>query len=575
MSKLQLENASVEGKKMNNLVSELASAQIRTGDNLLKFNNPREGWVFFTERGSDRIAEVELTSVADKEIKSVKLDKGESMRRLNAGEYTVSFKANDVHGKFIIRSIPELMYHRYVPTVSTNHPYGAKYEPSQKKLHGRDGMYLYYWDYLSGSILRNFNVVVGITQDEASRKSWLDSGKKIVVQGGLPGMNNWHKYLQYPWDGIIIDEFIPPIKLSEEDKLQGGYSSGMGFKKEVFDHICKMMAPEANKSHGKFYAFLGIPSTIDSMENCRLLMDVLAETDSYCAWEAYIWPDKSCPERGINIDKYLIGRMSELRSAFPDFQQHCVVTLCPSEMWDNNSEVDMKVWMDMQMNAIANNQAFDGLYGVTFWTSTYTKPEMLEWFSSLLRHYCIEGNTSPLSEKYSYGLKPCHLDNYNFSEDLKGWQVTAAAEGSVKVKNVLQFPFKRCYYPQCENLLTMRKETGKTNRIAQEIKGLRAGEQYSLILRVGSPDFEDVKVNYNLHVDIEGVEIVQRETRFLMGDPSNKICWNAIDVVFTAKSDKASLSITDGIPVPDTPTVKEIFLDNLRVQPFYSLKNMR
>lgn len=558
----------------NNLVNELASADIKTGNNLIRFNNPRNGWVFFTEKeyGSS-VGEFELKNAAN-DVQRVKLDKYESMRRLNVGEYTVSFKASNNQGRFIIRSIPELQYSRFVPTTDAKSPDGTAYELSTQEKHGRDGMYLYYWDYLNANILRNFNVIIHKPEDYEV-KAWLASGKKILLEVCFLQRKTWHEGFQYPFSGICIDEFVPPVEqISNKDKLQGGYQSGLGFEKDIFTDICKLMAPEKNKNHGAVYAYLGIPSSIATLENCSPLMDVIDKTNSYWIWEAYIWPDSTQPEQPIN--KWLIGRMNDLRKTFPCCQKNCVVCLCPVEMWDSTSDVDMKVWLDWQMNTLATHQAFESIYGVTFWTSTYTKPEILEWFSALIRHYCIEGKTSLLSEKYGYSLKPRHLENNDFSDfsdNLNGWKVTAASKESVQVKNLDQFSFKKGYYPKCQNLLAMKKEEGKSNRIEQEIKGLRSGELYSLSLRVGSPDVENVKVNYNLHVNIEGVKILKNENRVIRGDIANNICWNAIDIVFKAQEKKAFLAISDGNPCPDKPKVKEIFLDNIKVQPFYSLKN--
>jgi hypothetical protein len=228
----------------------------------------------------------------------------------------------------------------------------------------------------------------------------------------------------------------------------------------------------------------------------------------------------------------------------------------------------------MQMNVIANHKAFKDIYGVTFWCSLSTKPEILEWFGCLVRHYCINGNKSMLSEKYGYNLKLAYLKNPDFSAGLDNWKIIPASPGSIEVRNIKQFSFKRCYYPRNSNLLVMKKITGKVNRIEQEIVGLKPGKLYSLQVQAGSPEVAGmVKVDYNLNVKIKDVKILKTEKRIIRGDGStNKICRNAIEIVFTALKQKALLTIADGISKPDCPELKEIFLDSIKVQPFYSSK---
>jgi hypothetical protein len=120
----------------------------------------------------------------------------------------------------------------------------------------------------------------------------------------------------------------------------------------------------------------------------------------------------------------------------------------------------------------------------------------------------------------------------------------------------------------------MKKITGKVNRIEQEIVGLKPGKLYSLQVQAGSPEVAGmVKVDYNLNVKIKDVKILKTEKRIIRGDGStNKICRNAIEIVFTALKQKALLTIADGISKPDCPELKEIFLDSIKVQPFYSSK---
>ncbi len=556
----------------NNLVSELVLINIEKGNNHVKFNNPRDGWIYFAEKErNESIAKLDLIGASDKTTELI-LDRGESMRWLKAGKYTVSFRSDSSKGKFTVRSIPELIFraHFFKRDNDYDSPADASYFLSQKK-HGRDGMYLYYKDYLRDNIIRNYNTLIGPSE-------LITDGRKGIQGMGMPSKKTlpqqfeyWKRAFKSPYSGIILDEFVPQVKrLSKKDSIQGGYTAGSGFRKDIFDAMYKLR--DANKNHGAFYAYLGIPSTIETLENCRPLFDVLSKINGYVVLETYIWPDSDNPENPIN--KVLIERVVKLNKIFPDWLKKGIVCLCTMETWDKKSDIDMKVWLDIQMNIIANHPAYKGTYGITSWRTIHTKPETLEWFSSLIRHYGIEGNKSMLSNKYGYKLRLDYLKNSDFSNNLLNWKINSASPKSIKLRKIDQISFKRGYFPRNTNLLVMEKIEGKSNSIEQKIEKLQQGKLYSLQLQAYSPQAAgEVKVDYNIQIDIKDVKIIKTEKRIIRGDGINKICRNAVIIVFKALNKNALLTISDGDPVPSHPAVKELLFDTIKVQPFYSFKD--
>lgn len=571
-----LDAADLSSKKtypqLNNLVCELAAITLKNADNKIIFSTSRGGWVYFKLQDYNGCNnEFELRS-AQNESQKIKFQNSEAMAKLAAGQYTAIFKSDKAEGRFIVRSIPELLYTFFVNSYFKS-PNGTDFELSSKEKFNVDGIYLYYWDYLQKKILPSYNVVAGNFVDKEipeQLKPWLDSGRKFIQL--LPvlkdKLEDWNAAFKAPYDGVLADEFVPPSQLdiSEDDKVKGGYFPGLGFEKQIFSVIEKLK--EANPDKGAFYAYFGMPTSMKSVENCRPLFNVLEKTGYYWVWEIYMWEPFDNPEAEIN--QLMLSRMNSFRKFFPGSEKRCIISICTMDFWDSKAGIDMKVWLDMQLNTIANNASFDGLYGVNMYSSSYTKPEILEWFSMLLRHYFIEGQTSMLSDKYGYTLKLHYIDNPDFAYGISGWNIAAAAEKSIMAKSLGALSITQGYYPKSKNVLTMKLIPGKTNRISQKVKNLQTGQLYSISVFCGSPGVTD-KTDYNISIDLKNAEIIRESKRILRGDRvgANNICYNNLDIVFKALGRDAELTISNG--KPDNPAVKEIFLDGIQIQPFFQI----
>jgi len=88
-----------------------------------------------------------------------------------------------------------------------------------------------------------------------------------------------------------------------------------------------------------------------------------------------------------------------------------------------NPQVDYKVFLDMQYRHLATSPECFGLWGVMIYKATYAEEEALRWAGRLFRHYCIEGNTDLLSERYGFTYNLRHIRNADFNEGPAGWQL--------------------------------------------------------------------------------------------------------------------------------------------------------
>jgi hypothetical protein len=82
----------------------------------------------------------------------------------------------------------------------------------------------------------------------------------------------------------------------------------------------------------------------------------------------------------------------------------------------------------MQMEVLANEPIFAGVYGVHLYRSNYVNPDTLRCSARLLRHYCIERRKERCFQD-SCELK--HLRNADFQDGTAGWDLRPAEGGSI------------------------------------------------------------------------------------------------------------------------------------------------
>ena len=80
--------------------------------------------------------------------------------------------------------------------------------------------------------------------------------------------------------------------------------------------------------------------------------------------------------------------------------------------------VDYHVWMDQQMNVVANHPVMSGMGGLEWWTSILADEETVRFVGKLYRHYAIEGKTEMLTRD---PLFLTHIQNADFEKGIEGW----------------------------------------------------------------------------------------------------------------------------------------------------------
>lgn len=577
--------------KLNNLVTELVRADLpRSGLREYSFSNPRDGWVFFSVPADSAESGKVIVSIGETPREQTIISRengrhGESMRWLPKGTHRISvWTKKNPRGRLMVRTVPEIIFIRF--TGDYNSPEGSFYKTSQKEIHGADRLYLYYWDFLDKYVLDNVNVVQADYIDRPEIRKWIAEGRRLVSGAHFPSQKPdelysfWSRRMKAAnISGILVDEFVSPTgSISAKDKVLGGYNPGFGFNPEILD-VIRRTHDDSSGEKGKFYAYLGMPSA-SNVQDSRPLMDVLEKFGYYWVWEAYLWEQKSISEAESYMEKFLLQRMRDFRREFPGCEKRLV--FCPSILgaWDSIPYMDYKVWLDMQMNAVACNPIFDGVYGIAPYQSTTADPEMIRWTSALYRHYFIEGHTDLLSAKYGYTLMMEYLKNTDFSSGATAWDVRPADQGSITFKKTEDLSFKKGYLPVGPGAMIMKRSSKKANIVRQEIRNLRPGHFYSLRMFVGDPTATDLKPRrkYSYSVTINGVETIPEEYRqdIQRGDTAVKdsICWNYNYMVFKATKPTAMLEISDwnNAKTFGGQVGQELIFDFVQIQPFFPIQ---
>jgi hypothetical protein len=154
----------------------------------------------------------------------------------------------------------------------------------------------------------------------------------------------------------------------------------------------------------------------------------------------------------IALERYLYERSSEKGSADalqafvdgiadweakePGAKQNMLLTFglfnAPPGGINKLPNVDYHVWMDQQMNVVANHPSLADLGGVNWWTSSQADEDSVRFVGKLYRHYAIEGKTEMLTKD---PLFLSHVKNADFEKGLEGWTLEPAEEGSIQAKS--------------------------------------------------------------------------------------------------------------------------------------------
>ncbi len=561
---------------LNNLVSELMDAGKRglLGQPNIAFVNPRQGWCFFALAG-------DAAMTLDKESRPLAAAKGsgtvEAMRYLPAGRHALRLAGQAT--KLMVRAIPALVFNCF-PAPSTIAPFGA---PS--------------WQSLQKTVLANCNTIEGYASSAQEMAEWRGQGKQWVVCSLVPGRNGvpladaydyWRKSPGYGhplMSGLQVDEFLPGISAeAQKNALQGiaRLAADPAFRSRQWIPFVAGLAGWPNSPHW--------PAPMDPFGK-RVIQATLKAGWPFSI-EFYLPEQPTEADNLAQLRKYMVGEGQHYEQALPGCLRRAIFTpmysSIPSCMTNTCPTANFRIHLDMQMEILANEPVYAGLYGVQFYRSPYADPDTLRCSARLLRHYCIEGRKGRCFHD-PYELK--HLLNPDFDEGTAHWQLRPAAAGSISTGkmlcyNALQGRWPR-YQPYGRAFLIMKRSASKPNAFSQEITHLEPGRLYSL--KMITADHQDLvrgtsrKAAHAISIALEGVEPLTGPQNAFSNCPYHswaneagfteaKPLWmNYHWRVFRAKAATARLVVSDWKSATQSggPVGQELMFSFLELQPYF------
>ena len=588
-------------KKRNNLVSELLEVgSISKAGNAFAFTRPRAGWVFVSAscRGTGKVS-IALDKLIPADSLIVhgadggKLD--EAVRWVSEGEHRILV---DCEGdarveKLVVKAIPELIH------------CGLGLNPEIIS-YG-----LYDMDFLKRDVLPNVTTLVvrhKIDLSQAAIDDWHRQGKRFVAEVGINAQGKtaddhfkyWTGHLdRAPFlDGIIINEFIvnnfstqPRESLSSERRKRIEQEQE---QYKLYDAAIKQYHADDHYKGKSLIAYVGGSGKKLNQEVIgKTIVRTLVDCDCRIALERYIF-EVSSEQASKDALQAFVDGIEDWEAKEPGVKRQMILAFglfsMPPGGINKQPNVDYHVWMDQQMNVVANHPAMSGLGGLEWWTSVLADEETVRFVGKLYRHYAIEGKTEMLT---SDPLFLPHIQNADFEKGIEGWTLQPAEERAIQAKSFPRYGRIEGRYmglgrpadPEHigDTFLWMKRSEKKPNTFSQIIKNLEPGRLYSM--KMFSCDYQDL-VNPKTKkleeankfigsVVLEGVDVDAKRsfTEMYASSPEPPIpVWITYHwKVFRAKGTTATLTVSDWPSDKESsgPAGQEQTFNFLEIQPYH------
>jgi hypothetical protein len=588
-------------RRLNNLVAELLEvSSISQSSKAFTFTRPSAGWIFVTAtfKGNGAVRIMLDDNAGGDAVVVHHAEEGqlsEGMRYVAQGAHRlqVECKGKVKVDRLLVKAIPELIH------------CGLGFDP-QIKSYG-----LYDMAFLKKDILPNVTTLIipsSLKPAQDVIDDWHRQGKKLVAEVGVDSQARtveenfkyWTGfYERAPFiDGIIIDEFIvnnpmtrPGGTLSAERQRRMEQERQ---RHEVYaEAISKIRADDRYKNK-MLYAYVGGSGKNLNQEIIGTnLIRAIIGSEYRVALERYLH-EMSSPKGSQDALQLFIDGIADWEARQPGVKKHMVIAFglfsMPPGGINKQPNVDYHVWMDQQMNVVANHPVMAEMAGLNWWTSQLADEETVRFVGKLYRHYGIEGKTNLLTRD---PLFLTHIQNADFERGVEGWTLHPAEDGSIGTNRFARYGRIEGRYmglgrpadPEHigDTFLWMKRSEKGPNTFSQTVKDLEPGRLYSM--KMFSCDYNDLfnpkakkmeEANKFIgKVVIEGVDIDAKKsfTEMYASNPQPKIpVWITYHwKVFRAKGTSAKLTVSDwpSETEPTPPFGQEQTFNFVEIQPYH------
>jgi hypothetical protein len=558
------------------------------------------GWVFVSAslKGPGKVS-LALDNPSGRETLIERDEKSatvaEAVRFLAQGEHRIklSCAGGSRIEKLVVRAIPELIH------------CGLGFDPAIKG-YGRYDM-----DFLKRDILPNVTTLIvphNIELTQAAIADWHSQGKRYIAEVGINSQAQtaddhfkyWTGFLdKTPFvDGIIVNEFIvntpstrPGAAVSAERQMRIEREQR---KHALYEQAFKRIRADERYKNKTLYAYIGGSGKQLNQEMIgKTFVRTLVDCDYRIALERYLF-EVSSPQKSADALQQFVDGVADWEAKEPGVKERMVIAFglfsMPPGSINKQPNVDYHVWMDRQMNLVANHDALTGIGGLEWWTSTLADEETVRFVGRLYRHYAIDGKTEMFTRD---PLFLSHIENADFEKGTAGWTLREAEAGTIAAKSFPRYGRIEGRYmglgrpadPEHigDKFLWMKRSANGTNTFSQTIKNLEPGRLYSI--KMFTCDYQDLvqpqakkqeEANQFIgRVELAGVEVdAQRSfTEMYASSPEPLIpIWITYHwKVFRPQGTTATLTVSDW-PVderPAGPFGQEQTFNFLEIQPYH------
>jgi hypothetical protein len=587
-------------RRLNNLVTVvLEASSISAPNTTFTFSRPTSGWLFISVSGhgiGTTCVVLDKGSRPDEVIVQETENNlsGEAMRLVAQGGHSITIECTGRRRveNLIVKAIPELVHCGlgFNPEIKSYGPYDVAF--------------------LKKDILPNVTTLIvpsSINLSPGQIADWHRQGKKFVAEVGLNAQaktpeehaSYWTSfYDKAPFlDGVIVDEFIVNRPVAEwVDRMTPERLARMDQERQQYEacaQALKKMRTDERYRDKMLYAYIGGSG---KKLNQEIIGSNFVRTVINCGYrlslERYLHEMSS--EKGSQeaLQTFLDG-IADWEMKEPGVKGHMIIAFglfsMPPGGINKQPNVDYHVWMDQQMNLVANHPTLSKIAGLEWWTSSLADEETVRFVGKLYRHYAIEGKTEMLTRD---PLFLTHIRNADFEKGTEGWELHASEEGHIAAKSFPRYGRIEGRYmglgrpadPEHigDTFLWMKRSEKGPNTFSQTIRDLQPGRLYSI--KMYSCDYKDLvsptakkleEANKFIgSVSLEGVEVDAKRSFVEMyaTSPEPKIpIWVAYHwKVFKAKGRTARLTVSDW-PSTAPPTAgfgQEQIFNFLEIQPY-------
>ena len=270
----------------------------------------------------------------------------------------------------------------------------------------------------------------------------------------------------------------------------------------VYEEAIKKLRADDRYRDKMLYAYVGgsgkkLNQEIIGPDFIRTIIDC----DYRVALERYIF-EVSSEKKSKDALQLFVDGIADWEAKEPGARKHMVIAFglfsMPPGGINKQPNVDYHVWMDQQMNVVANHPVMADMAGLNWWTSVLADEETVRFVGKLYRHYAIEGKTEMLTRD---PLFLTHIQNADFEKGLEGWTLQPAEEGSIQAKSFPRYGRIEGRYmglgrpadPEHigDTFLWMKRSEKGPNTFSQTIKDLEPGTALldeDVLLRLPRPD---------------------------------------------------------------------------------------